>query len=95
MLLISREVGESLVLAESTVVTVAVVGDDFVDLGLSDLSGRRLGVVTLRKETKTLLVHGVQGIFIKAVGQRVRLGFEYPPGISLRRPELPFGGDDP
>ena len=93
MLVVSRAAGESLVVAGSMLLTVVVVGRDFVDLGLSDLYGRRLRVVTLSQGVLLPVALGVRGVFIEPAGRRVRLGFECPPGISIRRRELPADND--
>lgn len=84
MLVVSREVGESLVVVGRMLLTVAVAGRHFVDLSLSDLCGRQLRVVTLPKSATVPVAHGIRGVFIEAVGSRVRLGFEYPGGVSIK-----------
>lgn len=89
MLVLSREIGESFILANRTIVTVAVAGEDFVDLGLSEKGGRRLGVVTLVKGIPTSVAHGVSGVLIYSKGTRIRLGFEVPPHVSCERMVLP------
>jgi sRNA-binding carbon storage regulator CsrA len=93
LLIVSREIGQSLVIAEHVLLTVAVLGQDFVDLGLTDLSGRPLGVVTVAKGSSTNVIHGVRGTFIGMRGTRAQLGFEHPANVNITRLEF-FANND-
>jgi hypothetical protein len=82
---LSRRIGESVVIGNSIVATVAVVGTDFVDLSLVRIDGTRLGKATLDRQLRPV-VPGVAGVIVKRLeGNRVSLGFELEDGIPIVR----------
>ena len=86
MLILSRRIGESIIIDGTFTATVAVVGADFVDLGLCERDGTQLGCVTLNTRQRAHVVRGVSGIMIERMEQgRVRLGFDAPKRISIKR----------
>lgn len=89
MLILSRGVGESVVFDNEVVATVAVLGREFVDLGLSKISGEPLGTVTLTSDGLSPIAKGVQGIVVKLLADKVRLGFDFPRGMTITRSEIP------
>ena len=89
MFVLSGGIGESIIIDDALVATVAVIGADFVDLGLSRMDGTRLGHATLATSGLRTVAGGVQGIMIKSLDEgRVRLGFEYPEGVSIARDDV-------
>jgi len=89
MLVLSREVGQSFIINESVVFTVAVIGADFVDLLQTGAEGRKRGVITLTKGNRQQIMQGVTALLIHEQADRARFGFEYPSElISIRRLEL-------
>lgn len=89
MLILSRRVGESIIVDGTIKATVAVIGADFVDLGLSEVGGARLRCVTLDTRELRPVIDGVTGIMIKKIeAGRVRLGFEVRRGVSIGRPDV-------
>jgi len=87
MLVLKRKVGEAIVIDRNIVATVVIIGDDFVELGLSNLSGGQLGTIVLLKTEYTHIAHGVYGIVVQ-LRPNVRLGFECPKTITLERQEF-------
>jgi sRNA-binding carbon storage regulator CsrA len=85
MLILSRRLGESLVIDGQIVVRIAVIGANFVDIGLSQVDGIPIGVVTLVQNTSTPIAQGVRGVVIELRGGRVRMGLEYPEGVAITR----------
>ncbi len=86
MLVLSRQLGQSIVLDNEVVVTVAVLGREFVELSLSDSTGKITGIVTVGKEP-ALVAPEIRAHFIRSEGEKVRLGFEGPPGCRIDRSE--------
>jgi sRNA-binding carbon storage regulator CsrA len=89
MLVLSRKVGESIIIDSKFTATVAVVGADFVDLGLSEVGGTRLGYVTLNTHKLAQVIRGVRGIMVERIEEgRVSLGFESPSEVWIGRSEI-------
>lgn len=89
MLVLSRSVGESIIIDGTITATVAVIGADFVDIGLLEVGGARLRCVTLDTRKLRPVVDGVTGIMIERIeAGRIRLGFEVRRGVSVRRSEI-------
>ena len=88
MLVLSRTLGQSVVIDGSTVATLAVIGHRFVALALEKLSGENLGYVTLTADGSAHVAHGVHGLAVQITPVRVRLGFEGPAGINVERYEF-------
>ena len=87
MLILSRKLGESVMIDNEVVVTVAVLAREFVELSLSNSEGTVSGIVTIGKKGLTLVAHGVRAVFIQNEGEKVRLGFDGPPGCRIDRSE--------
>jgi hypothetical protein len=83
MLILGRHVAEAVIIDQRIVATVAVIGNDFVDLGLSKVDGTQRGVVTLGTSALKPIGCGVSGILINVKNGRARLGLEYLPGVSI------------
>ena len=88
MLVLSRALGESIIVSDRFQATVAVIGTDYVDLGVIELNGDRRGVVTLNEHELRPIVGGVRGILIRHKQDGVRLGFEFEDGVTIQRAEL-------
>ena len=62
MIVVSRRVGEKLLLGNDTVLTVVLIGSDSVDVVLTNMRDVELrSRVVLRKNESTYLAHGVFG----------------------------------
>ncbi len=86
MFVLSRRIGESVVLDNAVVATIAVVGADFVDLSLAKIDGTRIGNATLDVQQLRPVVQGVAGVMVKRLeANKVRLGFELEEGIAVAR----------
>ncbi len=90
MLVLSRNVGEKIVINEDIVLTVAVIGVEFCDVEIRHSDGRKIGLVTLQIGADgSRTGNGVWGHVLRAERQhKVRLGFECPPGVTVRRAEV-------
>ena len=88
VLVLSRELGDAIVIDDNIVATVAVIGREFVDLTMSTVSGRTLETISLSKNRSTYIARGVYEIFIKHLEQKVRLGFENPEDLHIARFEF-------
>jgi sRNA-binding carbon storage regulator CsrA len=86
MLVLSRQIGESVIIDNEVVVTVAVLGREFVELSRSDSTGKTAGIVTVGKEP-AILARDVLVYFIQSNGEKARLGFKGPPGCRIDRSE--------
>jgi sRNA-binding carbon storage regulator CsrA len=87
MLVLSRNLGESIVIDNEVVVTVAVVGREFVELSISHSTGTVSDIVTVGNKEPMLVAHGVRARFIRSEGEKVRLGFDGPSGCRIDRSE--------
>src|SRR5437879_8012911 len=88
MLIVSRAIGEAVVIADRTVATVAVVGREFVALAIANGRGVPQGTVTLDACELSPVAHGVRALVVEMVNpSRVRLGLEIPDGIQVERAE--------
>lgn len=90
MLVLTRAPGESVVINETTIATVAVIGPDFVDLSLKTMDGRRLRTVTLGTAGLQPVAEGVSALLVRIRTEplRARIGFEIPREIAFHREEL-------
>jgi len=87
MLVLSRKLGNGVVIDNRFVVTVAVLAHEFVELSLSDPNGTVAGTVTLGKTGLTPIMDRVRAVFIRTEGDKARLGFDGPPGCRIDRSE--------
>jgi sRNA-binding carbon storage regulator CsrA len=88
MLVLSRRIGDSIVIDDLIRATVITIGDEFVDLGLAQLDCTELGHISLDIYGMRPVVHGVNGIMIERMADnRVRLGLEYSEGVTIARSE--------
>ena len=90
MLVLTREVGQSIIINESTIITVTINVPGFAELfQLDTISGQRR-IVTLALGEQLWILTEVAVVLIRQPENKVRLGFEYPRHISIRRGEDPF-----
>jgi hypothetical protein len=87
MLVLSRRLGESVVIDDEAIATVAVIGRDLVELSLTRLDGSNLGLAALGLGELTPVFAGVRGIIVRIDPAGVRLGFEGHPGSRIDRHE--------
>ena len=89
MLLLSRQLGEAIVIDNHVIATLAVLANDFVEFSLSDINGANSSsIVTVGKKELTAIVAGVRAVFVRKDAHKARLGFEYPPEIRIDRREF-------
>jgi len=93
MLVLSRQIGESIAIGESVVVTLAVAGSDFADFHIIDQDSSRQRLVTLTIGQVESVTDDVALVLIR-LGLRsgVRVGIESAPHIAVQRipdPENP------
>ena len=90
MLILTRRVGESIVIDGRVLVTVVVIGADFVDLSIADRCERSTRIVTLADRKPSEIAGGVRGTFVCIAdsNEEVRLGFDIPPGVTVEREEF-------
>ena len=88
MLVLSRKLGEGIVIDNHVIATLAVLANDFVEFSLSDIDGTYSSIVTVGKNKLTSVVAGVRAVFVRKEGEKARLGFEHPPEIRIDRREF-------
>jgi sRNA-binding carbon storage regulator CsrA len=88
MLVLSRKLGESVVLNDTVTATVAVIGRDFADLRLDSIGSQtRLGIVSIGLREMTPVIRGISAVAAQIQQDKVRLGFESEPGHRVERRE--------
>ncbi len=87
MLVLTRTVGQKVVINGDIAATVSVIGRDFCDVQVSHRDGRPIGDVTFRVGmSRQELAHGVWGHLANVAPQKkVRLAFEVPNGVTVVR----------
>src|SRR5262249_7846528 len=87
MLVLSRRRGESVVINDRPVLTIALLAEDFAELSPIGVDGAFLGSFTARTDESVSLPDNVQVTLIRFEGERVRLGVEGPPNCRFARGE--------
>ena len=85
MLVLSRRVHESIIVNEVIVVTVAAIPRAAVELSLATIEGGELSRLHLSKNESAIIGSGVRVTLVEATTEKVRLGIELPPGVSISR----------
>ncbi|TWU13949.1 Carbon storage regulator [Symmachiella macrocystis] len=87
MLVLTREVGQKVMINGDIAATVSAIGRDFCDVNISHRDGRLISNVTLRiGMSRQELAHGVWGHLANVAPQKkVRLAFEVPNGVTVVR----------
>jgi sRNA-binding carbon storage regulator CsrA len=88
MLVLSRRLGESLVINGRRVLTVALLADSYVELSLIDVAGSLLGTFTAPVNEKIQITDDIEVIAIRLEGDKVRLGVVGPPESTFHRGEF-------
>jgi sRNA-binding carbon storage regulator CsrA len=88
MLVLSRRLGESLVINDQLVLTVAFLANESVELSLISVGGSLLGTFTARKNEKLPLTDDIEVVVVRFEGDKVRLGVEGPLGSMFHRGEF-------
>jgi len=86
MLVLSRQVGETVVI-EDVVVTVIRVAEGYVEASLAKMSGGKATIVTLPQNEYVDICYEARVVYLFAKGPKVRLGFELPRWTAIRRGE--------
>ncbi|MBT6153071.1 MAG: hypothetical protein HOL01_10975 [Planctomycetaceae bacterium] len=88
MLVLSRALGESFLINGDVMGTVTGLMVDSVELSLAGVEGRPPQFVVLHKGNPgVLLEHGVEATFVTIRGNRARIAFKIPNGVSFDRIE--------
>lgn len=77
MLVLSRQIGQSIVIDDQVVVTVERFTSDDLELSIQNVRGVPLGRVSLSRESTAALPRDVSVVMIQAGWDRVRMGFSY------------------
>ena len=88
MLVLSRRLGESVVINDQLVLTIALLVDDYVELSLIRVDGSFLGSFNAHFDEYLTLTDEIQVIPIRFEGETVRLGLEGPPNSRFVRGEF-------
>jgi len=88
MLVLSRRLGESLVINDQLVLTVAFLAEDYAELSLINFSGSLLGTFTARVNEKLRLTDDIEVVAVRFEGGKVRLGVEGPADCTFDRGEF-------
>jgi len=65
MPVLTRRLGESLVIDDEAIATVAVIGHDFIELSLTRLDGSVLGIATIGTKEWASVFAGVRGVVVR------------------------------
>lgn len=87
MLILSREIGQAIVI-DDVVVTVIRVGGRSAEVSLQKLTGGKRVVATLLRDEPVDACYNTRLLFIESRGPKVRLGIDAPDGIEIRRQEV-------
>ncbi|MEX0724774.1 MAG: carbon storage regulator [Planctomycetaceae bacterium] len=88
MLVLSRHIGESLRIDGDLLVTLAVVGRDFVELAVSTENQSKPRLVTVGVGRKVSIADAISITLVMNTGGKVRLGIDAPRGTTFERPEF-------
>jgi sRNA-binding carbon storage regulator CsrA len=88
MLVLSRRLGESVVINGQLVLTVAFLAEDCVNLSLINVGGSFLCSVTARANESVRFTDDVQVVAIRFEGENVRLGVDGPIDSTFHRGEF-------
>ncbi|HUG18843.1 MAG TPA: hypothetical protein VMM56_07675 [Planctomycetaceae bacterium] len=87
MLVLSREIGQSIVI-EDVLLTLLRIDEEYVEFSLTKLTGGKPKIVTLPHREQIEICYEVQVALIQIKGSRARFGFEYPPEVEITRHEF-------
>lgn len=87
MLVLSRRVGESVVIGDELIVTITFIGSEAVELTLTGRDNSFLKSSVLGLNDRLLINDEIQVVLIRLQRERARLGIETPPGTSVARRE--------
>ena len=88
MLVLSRRSGESLVINDQLVLTVALRAEDYVELSLINVTGSFLGSFTARVNETVSFTDDLQVTVVQFEAEKVRLGVEGPRDSRFDRGEF-------
>ena len=85
MLVLSRYIGESIRINDDLLVTVAVVGRDFVELAVSSADHSNPKIVTLGVGQKVDIAEQINVVLVMIKDGKVRLGINAPRETQFER----------
>jgi sRNA-binding carbon storage regulator CsrA len=88
MLVLSRRLGESVVVNDRLVLTVAFLADDYAELSLINIDGTFVGSFNVHRDEWIRLTDDVQVIVVQFEGEKLRLGIDGAPHDRIHRGEF-------
>ena len=88
MLVLSRFLGESIRIDDDVLMTVAVLGPEFVELAVSSDDQSEPHLVTLGIGQKVIVATDVSLVMITNTNGKVRLGIDAPRGTRIERTDV-------
>jgi len=76
MLVLSRKIGEQVVIDDRWIATIEQIDPDAVRLSLANHRGVPLGYPVAPLDARIALIRDVEVVYIRAEGEKVRLGFQ-------------------
>ncbi|MEX1095822.1 MAG: carbon storage regulator [Planctomycetales bacterium] len=90
MLVLSREIGTSIVI-EDVRVTLVRVGPEHCEVALEKLAGGTRRIATLPRDESVEVCYGARLVFIGASGTKARLAIDAPREVHVARHEIREG----
>lgn len=87
MLVLSREIGTSIVI-EDVRVTLVRVGPEHCEVALEKLAGGRRRIATLPREESVAACYDTRLVFLGMRGAQARLGIDAPRDVHIARQDV-------
>lgn len=88
MLVLSRGIGQAVVIDRRIEVTVLVIAPKYIEVSVAELGGAVIETLTLDEECRTPVTEDVRISFIRAGNAKCRIGLEYPKHVLIERKEF-------
>jgi sRNA-binding carbon storage regulator CsrA len=85
MLVLSRTLGQSVVIDDQITATIAVIGAKTVDVLLTNADGSRIGIVTLNPQERVQIAPDAHAILLRIEAGRIRLAIDHPTDVRVSR----------
>ena len=83
MLVLTRRLGESLIIGDDIKITVLTIGKNQIKLGVNDSGG-----VTIKLQETTTIKDGIAVKLVKSDKSQVKLGITAPDSVTINREEV-------
>lgn len=87
MLVLSRRVGEAIVIDRQIDMTLLLIAPEFAEFSIGDRRTSSVHTITVDKIDKALIQRDVFAILVNVENDKVRIGLEYPLHICIERKE--------